>query len=307
MLQAVDRPTAVVTSGSDPRLPPGLRYFAARFACFVAVPLVATGGLQGGIAVGSASEPPAEEIAFLQAIANVLATAFERERAQAALDDRNREIAELAAARGRLVVEALAAEDRERARLAETIHDHALQNLLAVRQDLVDAERRPEERQELVAGARQLVEETARSLRDLISSVHPVTLRHGGLETALTSLAESHARRGGFEAEVVVAEGVAGDHDALLLRIAGELLTNVEKHAQASRVDVSARRDGERIVLQVEDDGLGMDPRRGLDAVRAGHIGLASASERVKALGGSFRVSSTPGEGTRVRVELPAG
>ena len=299
-------PVVITDTRSDPRIAESGRSFAIGFESTVTVPLLGAEGLQGLVSVFSQSPPAEVDLAFLQAVAAVLAMAFERARADAALEERNREIAQLAAARGRLVVEALGAEDRERARLADAIHDDALQNLLAVRQDLAEAERHPERALEVMVKAREIIELTVRGLRELISTVHPVSLGHAGIEASLSSLADSYARRAGFHVEVRVEPDAGSGHDPLVLRIARELLTNVEKHARASRVELRARRDGESVVLEVEDDGRGMAEGRAADAVRAGHIGLASATERVSALGGHFDVSSSPGAGTRVRVELPA-
>lgn len=273
----------------------------------VEYPLVSQGRRLGTLEVLSGGERAFEPDGrrLLQAIANVLASAFDRDDAQQALEERLDEIAQLAAARGRLVAEALDAEDRERARLSEALHDDALQNLLAVRQDLVEAERNPDRATEIAGRARATIEETARGLRELVASVHPVTLEHAGLDAALRSIAGFHGARGGFEVVIAVDEDASSRHDALVVRIARELLANAEKHAAATRVDVSGRREDGMVVLQIEDNGRGMAPGRAAAALREGHIGLASAAERIRALAGTFDLWSEPGGGTRVRVTLP--
>ena len=98
------------------------------------------------------------------------------------------------------------------------------------------------------------------------------------------------------------AEGV---HDQLLLSVARELLINVVKHADATRVGLSVSRHQDAVVLQIVDDGRGFDLARRAEAVAPGHVGLASSVERVESLGGRLEIESAPGHGTRVRAELP--
>jgi signal transduction histidine kinase len=84
-------------------------------------------------------------------------------------------------------------------------------------------------------------------------------------------------------------------------RIVQESLTNVARHAGASRVDVTLRRSGSSAVLLVEDDGSGFDP----EAATSASLGLVGMRERVGLLGGRFSIESTPGQGTTVGVEVP--
>ena len=212
------------------------------------------------------------------------------------------ELAELHAARGRLVAQALDAEDRERRRLAEALHDEAIQNLLAALQDLREAEG---EGSGAAGHARTAVETTVGQLRDAVFELHPAVLRHAGLGPAIEAVATQQGRRGGFEAKVEVDPAAAGVNDMLVYSLAREQLVNAAKHAAAKRVQVRlAWRDG-NIELEVADDGRGMDLARRAEAARSGHIGLASSAERVEAIGGSLQVESAPGEGTRVRTRLP--
>jgi signal transduction histidine kinase len=79
----------------------------------------------------------------------------------------------------------------------------------------------------------------------------------------------------------------------------------VVKHAQATKLEVTVHDEGESLAIEVSDDGRGMEPGRPLEALRSGHVGLASARERVEALGGSFQIESEPGTSTRVQVLVP--
>lgn len=224
-----------------------------------------------------------------------------------ALARRTRELASLRASRARLVAHALDSENRERRRLAEVLHDEAIQNLLAAAQELGEAE------QEDPAGlytaslhrTRTAIERTVAELRDAIFDLYPPVLEHVGLEAALQALLERWGRRGGFQATVEVAPEAARVDDEMVLALSRELVSNAARHAGASEVSLRLVHDGHAILLEVADDGRGFDEARRSAAVREGHIGLVASAERVEALGGSFTLDSTPGKGTRVRVRIP--
>jgi two-component system NarL family sensor kinase len=211
-------------------------------------------------------------------------------------------IAALVRARGRLMVDVLAAEDRERTRLADWLHDGAVQNLLVAGQDLAEAERGD---RSALQRARGIVRDTIPQLRSVLVDLHPGLLTSAGLRPALEALAAAQARHGSYAVDVAVDDAAPGDHDQLLLSLARELLINVGKHAGAQRVRVSVRRQRNETVLEVSDDGVGFDPARRAQALAAGHIGLASSVERVEASGGRVDIVSAPGQGTRVLVTLP--
>jgi two-component system, NarL family, sensor kinase len=218
------------------------------------------------------------------------------------LTRRARRIDDLAALRGRLVAEALDAEDRERRRLAENLHDEAIQNLLAARQELGEAERGDGES---LVRARVGLDRTVEQLRTAISELHPYVLEHAGLPAALDAVAAEQGRRGRFHARVRVGPDASGPHDQLVLSLARELLVNAAKHAGASEVTVAVARTGSDLVLEVGDDGRGIDPSRLASAPAQGHIGLASCAQRVQALGGHFDVLPATNGGTRVLATIP--
>jgi PAS domain S-box-containing protein len=222
----------------------------------------------------------------------------ERARSQAA-------IAELAAARGRLAAQILDAEEGTRRAISEMLHDHPLQELLAAQQDLAEAVADPERSAEHAGRARASVQRAARQLREAVADLHPVLLEEGGLRASLAAVAEHRGRRGGFECRVTVDPAAAGLHDALLVSLARELLTNVAKHARAGRAEVAVTRDGYWVLLDVADDGCGAEAGRTEAALREGHIGLAALARRVEALGGRLDFSSERGRGTRVRAAIP--
>jgi PAS domain S-box-containing protein len=251
--------------------------------------------------LGAMSERPSrfslDDVAFLQAVANVLGDAVERSLAES-------EIAELSAARGRLVAQALDAEESARRRMSDTLHDGALQDLLAAGHDLYALRGGADDAE--VAQVAERLGAIVRSLRDVMTAMHPTVLQAGGLEAALHAVAEQYGRSGGFEARISVDPAAAGELDDLLLSVARELLENAARHAEASAVDVQVRRDGDRVVIEVADDGAGIEPGRPERAQEEGAIGLASCRERVEALGGSLEIAAAPGGGTRVTAGAPA-
>jgi PAS domain S-box-containing protein len=213
------------------------------------------------------------------------------------------EVGRLAEQRGKLVADALDAEDRARQRIAEALHDEVLQDLLAARQDLAEAlEEAP---RESVARAREGLVRATMMLREAVAELHPVTLSHGGLGAAVKAVADRAARRGAFVCDLEVTPAGAGVHDRVVLGLVRELLENAAKHAGASRVRVRVSRQSGEIRVVVEDDGVGIPPDR-LDAALAdGHIGLAAAVERMRALDGSLTVGSSPAGGARIEAILP--
>lgn len=244
--------------------------------------------------------PGAEEFAAIQAgylaWVGLAATALSYVLAR-----RTRSAAGLAAARARLLADALTAEERERRGLAEGLHDHAIQNLLSARHDLQEAaESSPNP---ALARADAAIARTVEDLREAIFELHPYVLEQAGLEAALHAVARRAARRGGFDLHVDLEAGGAERHERLLLAVGRELLANAAEHARADNVWLSLATDGDEVVLTVRDDGAGFDPA--VDRVTDGHIGLASQRERAAAVGGLLEVDSAPGAGTRVSVRLP--
>jgi two-component system NarL family sensor kinase len=219
------------------------------------------------------------------------------------LERRRTAIEELAESRRQLVAQALDAEDRERRRLAEALHDEAMQTLLATRQDLYEA---PAD----LVRARDGIDRAVADLRSAIFDLHPHLLGEAGLGAALQAVADGVARRDGAPAVVVDAAVEGTEHDDLLFSIARELIANAGRHAGATHIDVTITRERGELVLLVADDGCGIAPGRARDAALAGHIGLASCRERAAAAGGSLAIEGGPGLGTTVRVtvpEVPAG
>jgi len=207
--------------------------------------------------------------------------------------------------RQRLVAEALTAEERERQKLAQDLHDGAIQNLLAARHDLDQPAKLHPDSPE--ARAHAAITATVAELRGAVADLHPYLLEQAGLAAAIGQNARAASERAGFALELALAEGEAGPNDRAVLRCTSELLANVVRHARAANVSVALEHDGTVDRVRVRDDGVGFDPSAAAARVRAGHIGLASLRERAEALGGSFTLESAPGAGTVATVTIPRG
>ena len=222
----------------------------------------------------------------------------------AVLEQRTRQIAELAERRRGLIAEALTAGERERRALADGLHDHAIQNLLSARHDLEEAaEDAPGD---ALARADAAVEATLADLREAVFELHPYVLEQSGLEAALRAAGQRAARRGGFRIHFDLSYPRRHPQEVLLFGAARELLTNAATHAKATNVSVELWERNGWVELAVRNDGEGFDLGLLPQRIAAGHIGLQSHRERIESAGGRFEIRSTPGRGTAVEVELPS-
>ncbi len=222
----------------------------------------------------------------------------------AALGQRDRQIRAQADQRGRLVAQALDAEERERGRLAELLHDHAIQNLLLARQELHDHHRRHDEPSYERADA--ALATTVEQLRGEIFDLHPYVLDHAGLHAALSGLADNAERRSDARVHLDIGDvTLPAEQQHLLLSVARELLANAAQHAHARTITLRLTDDAGGLTMTVSDDGRGLTSERRSRAITEGHIGMATSAERICAAGGTLDVSSAPGDGTTITVRLP--
>jgi signal transduction histidine kinase len=210
----------------------------------------------------------------------------------------------------RLVTELTATQERvaelsaasERNRLARDIHDSVGHHLTAISVQLAKAEafreRDPSTADRAVADARRTA---GRALREVRESVGALRAEPFSLSAALFALVEGLDDpdfRVVLDLDGPDVPGRAGSE--ALYRVAQEALTNARRHAEAGLVRVAVRSAGDDAVLEVEDDGRGFEP----EATSGG--GLRGMRERLAALGGSVRVESSPGHGTRITASVPA-
>ncbi|MFC9977090.1 sensor histidine kinase [Spirillospora sp. NPDC127200] len=198
---------------------------------------------------------------------------------------------------------ALEAHGAELRRIERDLHDGTQAQLVAAALRLGLADRRfdadPEASRELFLEAREGIEDALTQLRGVIRGIYPPILSDRGLGGAVRALAAAQP--------IPVALDLPADRmrapaavEAAAYFVVAEALTNVAKHSGASRAEVSVRREGDRLVVAVRDDGRGgADPARG--------TGLAGIRRRVAAMDGTTGVDSPAGRGTTLRVELPCG
>jgi signal transduction histidine kinase len=201
-----------------------------------------------------------------------------------------------------LAAEAMHAEERERTLLSELIHDDALQYVLAARQELAEAAKGDPA---ALDRARPHLDAAHRSLRTLAADLSPVTLQSSSLGELVGAVVNTYAEGRDWTVVTQLGEDIRPAHGQFLPRATRELLANAAKHGQARKITVTLEEIDHTVELSVRDDGVGFDPDDLGDALRAGHIGLASIQSRAEALGGTFVVQSSRA-GTRVMVRVPS-
>ena len=210
--------------------------------------------------------------------------------------------------RERFLERAVDASGRERRRIAGDLHDGPVQDLAGLAMQLsATAESTDDPR------TRAMLDESAaavragiRTLRSAVVGVYPPNLAQSGLAPALEDLIARPLRDGlDVVLEVEPTAGFGAEVDQLLYRSCQEALRNVEAHAAASHVRVRVTQEDGSAVLEVTDDGRGIDPDDGKRARERGHVGVAILRELVQDAGG--RLDLGPGEpgGTVLRVEVP--
>lgn len=208
----------------------------------------------------------------------------------------------------------------ERNRLAREIHDTLAQGLAAITLQLETAdalaETRPTRAHEAIQRALMLARSNLEEARRSVMDLRAAPLQSRTLPAALAALVSSENHEGDENHSNAAATiqytytpvlhypVLPARVESGLYRVAQAAIANAQKHAQAQHIEVLLSADEQHVQLVVQDDGLGFDPE--LVAHRSeGHFGLAGMSERVKLLGGTLSIQSTPGTGTRIAVTVP--
>lgn len=195
----------------------------------------------------------------------------------------------------------------ERARIAREIHDDLGQRLTALKLDIsllrLGFGHNPELLR-LAASMGGLLDDTMETVRRISSNLRPAALDLG-LVAALEWLAEDLQTRSGVCCRLDIAEeDIALDEEraTVVFRVVQESLTNVVRHAEASKVRITLRRTGTHLNLQVQDNGRGFNPKA---PSPSRGFGLLSMEERVRALGGHLRLDTSPGAGVGLSIFIP--
>jgi len=264
--------------------------FTTYLAHGIVRPMRRTAAMAGRLAEGDLTarlpEDGIGEVGALQRSFNTMARALEHNRQ------------ELAASRARIVT----AGDRARRRIERDLHDGTQQRLVSLVLELRAAQAAvapdaPQLEAPLAAITEGLIQ-AQDELRELTRGIHPAVLSDGGLRPALTAL----ARRSNLpvELDVDLPTRLPEPVEVAAYYVASEALANATKHAVADNVRIHARTDGDLLHLSIRDDGVG-------GASNSTGTGLIGLADRVQALGGTISVTSPPGEGTTVLVDLPVG
>jgi signal transduction histidine kinase len=212
-----------------------------------------------------------------------------------------------------LYVRLATVEDDERRALHAELHDRVGANLAALRLELDIAEKHlaggdAANVQRHLESARAVAAETMAIARNLMAELRPPALDDFGLVAALREFADGHSRRLDVPVDVVGPNLTPRPGllvESTLFRIAQEAVVNATRHASATCVTISVvDRDG-RIAMIVGDDGVGFDPE--VPDIGPDHWGLRNMRERARAIGGTLRIESAAGAGTRIIAEIPRG
>jgi len=226
-----------------------------------------------------------DDVGFMQAVANVLATAVERAKAEKRLESTR---------------------EAERGRIARALHDQALQGLSAAIALALVADRPPAESR-LAGQLLPVLRRVGEQLRFAIYDLRIESEEHAPFVELVQQLVDEHrALVGDCDIELDIGEGVPsqslGVRGTEVLRILGEALTNARGHAGARRVRVRAWSANGRLWVEVSDDGQGFDTA---SPVSPTHHGITGMRERTELVSGRLEIHSEPGVGTTVRLELP--
>jgi len=272
----------------------------------IVLPLVVGGRVTGTLAVflRRLRTFDAEEVELLQALAVESAIALENARLFEQVDLGRERLMDLTR---RLV----SAQEEERGRLSRELHDEAGQALTAlrislglIREDLPpDAASLHQRLDDAVAVTESITDQ----LRFLAQALRPPALDTVGIDATLEGLCRDFSRRTQLPIEYAgrnlppIPDGIS----IHLYRFLQEALTNIGKHAQASRVRVALVCDGGTLCLSVEDDGVGFDVAQKLGGKTRKGVGLLGMQERLDLLNGRLEITSQVGQGTRIRARVP--
>jgi PAS domain S-box-containing protein len=251
----------------------------------VSAPIVVAGIIWGAVGIASAEPLPADTEARLGAFCELVSLAVASAQARE----------DLSASRARLVK----AGDEQRKKLERNLHDGAQQRLVSLALTIRLARRQLESNAEAAAasleGAAKELDLALQELRELARGLHPAALTEQGLGPALAGVAERLPIEVDMSAPT---ERLPENIEATAYYIVSEALTNVAKHAQATKARVDMTLTGEVLKFEITDDGRGgADPSAG-----SGILGLR---DRAEAVGGTLFVISPPGKGTVVTAQIP--
>jgi signal transduction histidine kinase len=278
----------------------------------ISLPLTARQQVIGGLVLGRAEAtteeqgPTLSEFKLMLGIAQQLGLSIEVALLYQEAQERESML-------GELLHQVVGAQETERQRIARELHDATGQSLTAIALGLRGVEAilasNPSVAVEQVKELRSFSTHALGELRQIIADLRPSQLDDLGLVAALQWYVQEFEKHNSIHTEFVV-EGdrsrLPSEYETVLFRISQEALTNIARHANASRVAVRLKVYPAQIDLTVEDNGRGFDPAEVLRGDRP-HPGwgLLGVQERSLLLGGRYEIDSAPGRGTRIHVSIP--
>lgn len=261
-------------------------------------------------------EPSNRELSLFDVLARQVADLIENERAEEALRNTNAsleqtvqkrtaQLTERAAQLRKMAGELTISEQRERQRLAQILHD-GLQQVLVGAKYKIGSAQKSEELRPVLHGISELIDEAIKISRSLMAELSPPVLLQGDLAKAMEWLAGWMHEKHGLNVVVTVRRQIdmlSQDVMLLLFQAIRELLFNVVKHAGVNTARVRLNQINGKILIAVEDEGAGFDPKQ-LHAGDSHGMGLFAIIERLSHMGGRLRITSAPGQGSRFKLSI---
>jgi len=206
----------------------------------------------------------------------------------------------------------MSAQEDEKRRISRDLHDIVAQMLSGINLRLAtlktDLTANSKGLGKKIQSTQRLVEKSVDVVHRFARELRPAVLDDLGLLAALHSLVNTYSKQTGIRVHLTVFAGVKHLENSIatvLFRVAQEALTNVSRHAHANQVNMSIRQDGQIVRMIIKDDGRSFDVHKVFHTRRSKRLGLLGMRERVEMVGGTFSVTSAPGHGTSVCVEIP--
>jgi PAS domain S-box-containing protein len=242
------------------------------------------------------------EIHLMGSLGNFLGGAIENTQMMGTIRKHRRELRQLT---GKL----FQSQEEERRRIARELHDEAGQSLTAVKLGLDRLEEKHAANDYLkneIGEIRQMIQRTASEIRRMSYHLHPTLLSDLGLEPALKLYLKEIEKHSNLDIDFQIIgfdRRIGADMETVLYRFSQEALTNALKHSGAESFNLAIIKSYPRIIFLAEDDGIGFDAEIIGQDKRS--LGLLGMRERASLLNGIFLLRSSPGSGTRIRIEIP--
>ncbi len=208
----------------------------------------------------------------------------------------------------------MSAQEEERKMISRELHDQIAQTLTGINIRLASlkagATRNNKGLQKKISSTQRLVEKSVDIVHRFARELRPTVLDDLGLIPALHSFVKIFSKRTHIHVRLKVFAGVEqldNNKRTILYRVAQEALTNVARHAQASRVEVSIQKLSDCVCMKITDDGKSFNVERALHSNGGKHLGLLNMRERLEMVGGHFGVESVQGKGTTITAQLSLG